>query len=317
MVLPDRRRGAAPQESELPRPQDGRLPELRRARVVDWHAGAELDGRALLAAQPARPRHLLRRRDLRDQVRIRRHAGAGRRAAGHAAPPHAAPAEGGRRGRRDPIQGGDHRVGHPHRASEEDLPQRARPQLRRTRGLVALVDGALAQQHADAAAQGVQPPAAPRARGRAAAAADHGERCRPRGRRAGRRLGQDGPAAQAAAAAARGGAQGAHLLADDADAGPDRGLPRPHRAAVRAARRQRGGQGPAGRHRPLPDRRHRDRLRISALDARRWRWDQPHRRRHLHHLRLGLEPAERPSGHGALPPHRADAGGAHLPLHLG
>ena len=54
-------------------------------------------------------------------------------------------------------------------------------------------------------------------------------------------------------------------------------------------------------------------VRVLAVHQGRRSGHQPDGRRHGHHLRLGLEPAERPAGAGALPPHRPAKDGQSLP----
>ena len=49
----------------------------------------------------------------------------------------------------------------------------------------------------------------------------------------------------------------------------------------------------------------------SSCSPRGWTGDQPHRRGHGHHLRLGLEPAPGHAGHGPVPPH-----GQTKPVHI-
>merc|ERR1719313_2706084 len=131
-----------------------------------------------------------------------------------------------------------------------------------------------------------------------------------------RELGEDGPAGQAPAQAPGARLARADLLADDAPAGHPRGLlPLPGLQVLPHRRQHRRGRAPGG------DRR----LQLRGLGevylppehARRRSGDQPGHRRHSHPVRQRLEPPGRPPGDGPRPPHRAEEGGAGLPVLFG
>ena len=109
-------------------------------------------------------------------------------------------------------------------------------------------------------------------------------------------------------------AQGAHLHADDQDAGHTGGVSQPVRVSVLSpGRLDAAGATPdshaAFQHGPSIVRVHPE----HALGRVR---HQPHRRGHRRVLRLRLEPGDGSTGAGSRAPHRTDQGGAHLPTRV-
>eukprot|EP00959_Pyramimonas_sp_CCMP1952_P000905 18033-Pyramimonas_sp.AAC.1 len=125
------------------------------------------------------------------------------------------------------------------------------------------------------------------------------------------RLREAAGAGHSAEAAAQGGAPRAHLHADDAHARRARELPQPPRLPVRAAGRLDQAGDAAGAHAAVQQQQ--EDFRLHPEHALRGGGHEPDGRGHRRLLRQRLEPGDGPAGAGPLPPHRADARGAHLP----